>query len=188
MDAFSYLSVLLSIILGLAITQVLQGYRALILNRRQVRFYWLSIAWSLIVLFIAVQHWWASFGLADRTDWSFLDFAVVLIGTGLIYMVSAIVLPDVPPGEPLDLKAHYWREAPAAFAITIAAVLWSIVREWQLDGRLPRPDNLVFHLLFIAVSLLGLVVRRERVHQAIALLISGLFLTYVFLLFSRLAR
>ena len=33
MDAFSYLSVLLSIILGLAIQQILQGYRALILAR-----------------------------------------------------------------------------------------------------------------------------------------------------------
>ena len=33
MDAFSYLSVLLSIILGLAIAQVLQGYRALLLAR-----------------------------------------------------------------------------------------------------------------------------------------------------------
>ena len=32
MDAFSYLSVLLSIILGLAITQVLQGFRGLMLS------------------------------------------------------------------------------------------------------------------------------------------------------------
>jgi hypothetical protein len=31
MDAFGYLSVLLSIILGLAIAQVLQGYRSLLL-------------------------------------------------------------------------------------------------------------------------------------------------------------
>jgi hypothetical protein len=35
MDAFSYLSVLLSIIIGLAITQVLQGYRGLLLARHR---------------------------------------------------------------------------------------------------------------------------------------------------------
>jgi len=39
MDAFSYLSVLTSIILGLGIQQVLLGYRALILSRKRVRFY-----------------------------------------------------------------------------------------------------------------------------------------------------
>jgi hypothetical protein len=38
-DAFSYLSVLLSIIIGLAITQVLQGYRALLLSRAHVKLY-----------------------------------------------------------------------------------------------------------------------------------------------------
>ena len=188
MDAFSYLSVLLSIILGLAVQQVLQGYRALILSRARVRFYWLSILWSVLVLFIVVQHWWASFSLADRPDWSFLDFAVVLIGTGLIYMVAAIILPDVPANEPLDLREHYWREAPAAFGITIAAVSWSIVREWQLDGRLPRPENLAFHLIFIGLSVVGLLVRREWVHKVIALTIFALFATYVFLLFARLDR
>ena len=35
MDAFSYLSVLISVILGFAVQQVLLGYRALILSRRR---------------------------------------------------------------------------------------------------------------------------------------------------------
>ena len=187
MDAFSYLSVLLSIILGLAVQQVLQGYRALILSRRRVRFYPLSIIWSVLILFIVVQHWWASFGLAERTEWSFLAFAVVLIQTGIIYMVAAIVLPDVPPTEPLDLKDHYYREAPAAFCLTMAAVGWSVLREWVLEGRLPEPENLLFHGLFFGISAVGAVTRREWVHWAIALAIGGLFLLYVALLFAKLA-
>jgi hypothetical protein len=36
-DAFAYLSVLLSIILGLAIAEVLQGYGALLLSRSKVK-------------------------------------------------------------------------------------------------------------------------------------------------------
>jgi hypothetical protein len=36
-DAFAYLSVLLSIILGLAIAEVLQGYGTLLLSRAKVR-------------------------------------------------------------------------------------------------------------------------------------------------------
>ena len=54
MDAFSYLSVLLSIILGLAITQILQGYRALLLARSHVRFDWLPIRLERAAL--AVRH------------------------------------------------------------------------------------------------------------------------------------
>ena len=40
MDAFSYLSVLISIILGLAVTQALQGFRGLMLARSRVRASW----------------------------------------------------------------------------------------------------------------------------------------------------
>ena len=116
MDAFSYLSVLLSIILGLAVQQVLQGYRALILSRRRIIFYAPPLIWSVLILTMVAQHWWASFGLAERGDWSFALFATILIQTALIYMLAAIVLPDVPADEKLDLRAHYYREAPAFFA------------------------------------------------------------------------
>ena len=72
MDAFSYLSVLLSIILGLAIAQVLQGYRAVLLARGRVRLSAPVLIWSGLILLFATQAWWASFGLRQRTDWDFL--------------------------------------------------------------------------------------------------------------------
>jgi hypothetical protein len=66
MDAFSYLSVLISIILGLAIAQVLQGYRALLLARGRVRVDPAALIWSGLILLFAAQAWWASFGLTER--------------------------------------------------------------------------------------------------------------------------
>lgn len=186
MDAFSYLSVLLSIILGLAVQQVLQGYRALILSRRRVTFYWPPLVWSALILMMVAQHWWASFGLASRADWSFALFATILVQTALIYMMAAIVLPDVPPDEPLDLEAHYEREAPAFFGLGAATVAWSLLREYMLEGRLPEPANLAFHLLFLATSLTAALVRNRRLHQVLAAAMGLVFVAYVALLFARL--
>ncbi len=137
MDAFSYLSVLLSIILGLAVQQILQGYRALILARARVRYDWVPLVWSVLILLIVVQHWWASFGLAERAEWRFADFLVTLLVTALIYMMAAIVLPDVPADKPTDLSEHFGRERKALFGLFGAAILGSVAREWQLEGRLP---------------------------------------------------
>ncbi|QIK96918.1 hypothetical protein G7076_11230 [Sphingomonas sp. HDW15A] len=122
MDAFSYLAVLLSVILGLAIQQVLQGYRALALNRRRVRLYWPSLAWSGIILLMVAQHWWASFSLSEHGEWDFADFAAILIQTALIYIMAGLVLPDIPADEPLDLKDHYFRERLPFFAAGLAAI------------------------------------------------------------------
>lgn len=186
MDAFSYLSVLLSIILGLAVTQVLQGYRALILSRARVRFYWVPLLWSGLILLMVVQHWWASFGLAQRSEWSFLDFLVTLVMSALIYMVAAIVLPDVPAGEPVDLHDHYWHERRALFGLFTATITFSVVRELQLEDRLPEPGNLLFHGLFLGLGLAGLLSRRRRVHEGLALLMVAVIAAYVALLFTRL--
>ncbi len=186
MDTFSYLSVLLSVILGLAIQQVLQGYRALALNRKRVTLYWPSLAWSGMILLMVAQHWWASFHLTARADWSFADFAAILIQTALIYMLSALVLPDIPADEPLELKSHYFRERTAFFGVSAAVVSWSIVRELILEGRLPEPANLAFHVIFLALALVALLSAREMLHKLLTGAMAILFAGYTAALFARL--
>src|SRR6266513_3907690 len=50
MDEFSYLSVLLSVILGLAVTQILKGFRGLLLSRARIQIDWPVIAWAALLL------------------------------------------------------------------------------------------------------------------------------------------
>lgn len=186
MDAFSYLSVLLSVILGLAIQQVLQGYRALALNRRRVTLFWPSLAWSAMILVMVAQHWWASFDLTTRTEWSFADFAAILIQTALIYLLAALVLPDIPADKPLDLKAHYFRERTGFFGVAAAAISWSIVRELILEGRPPEPNNLAFHLLFLGLALVAAWRSEEGLHKALTATMAVLFAVYTAVLFAQL--
>jgi len=77
-DEFGYLSVLLSIILGLAITQILQGLRGILRARALVRMYWPTAAWSGLLLVIDVQISWAMFGLREIVSWTFPGISVVL--------------------------------------------------------------------------------------------------------------
>ena len=71
-ESFNYLSVLLSIILGLAITQVLQGLRGLILTRAKIKLYSPTLIWAGLALLFAIQGWWASFGMRRHANWTFV--------------------------------------------------------------------------------------------------------------------
>lgn len=186
MTAFEYLSVLLSIILGLAITQVLQGYRGLLLARRTVRRHWPSLIWSGLVLLFATQAWWASFGLESEREWRFGTFLVILVQMGLIYMLAAVVLPDVPDGAEIDLSAHFEAQRKPFFACLFAIVFVSLAKDLMLDGRLPSGVNLVFHGLPAATAVAGLALRGPRAQLGIAVAASVLFAGYVALLFGRL--
>lgn len=186
MDAFSYLSVLLSIILGLAITQVLQGYRLLMLGRERVTLYAPPLILSAIMLLFATQSWWSSFGLASHSEWEFASFFVILFQTILIYMMAAIVLPDVPTDQQTDLRVHYYREHRAFFGLFVTVLFVSVLKEYALDGRLPLPENLAFHTGFGVVALAGMMIRRPRVHEFLAPALGLLAVLYIALLFARL--
>jgi len=186
MDAFSYLSVLLSIILGLAIAQVLQGYRALLLARGRVRVSAPVLIWSGLLLLIATQAWWASFGLRQRMNWDFLSFAVILLQMILLYMLSAVVFPEVQPSDRVDLVDHFDRHRRIFYALLIALLVVSVVKDVVLNHHLPSPVNLAFHILLGTTAAVGIAARSARVQLWLALFGVAAFLAYIAMLFARL--
>lgn len=186
MTAFEYLSVLLSIILGLAITQVLQGYRGLLLARSNVRLYAPSLIWSVVILLFTTQAWWASFGLEGREEWRFDTFLVILVQMALIYLSAALVLPDVPDGAVIDLEAHYEAQRRPFFGCLLAVLAVSLLKDLMLSGSLPSSLNVVFHGLMGAVGVAGFILRGRRSQLALAVSVALLFVAYVALLFARL--
>jgi hypothetical protein len=186
MDQFSYLSVLLSIILGLAITQVLQGFRGILLARSRVRMYWPVLVWAAGLLAISVQGWWAMFGLREISEWTFAQFAVPLLQTVFTYMLAALVFPDFYGDETVELRSHYFAHVRWFFGLLIALLIASLAKDLVNNGHLPDRTNVVFHIAFIAASLIAVLTRREWYHKGLSLIGTGAFAVYILLLFSRL--
>ncbi len=186
MDEFSYLSVLLSIILGLAVAEILAGYRRLLQTRGRVALYWPSLLWSFVLLVIYTQSWWAMFGLRRHRDWSFAGFAVVLLHMILLYMLAGLVLPDIGPGETIDLRANYFSQRRWFCGIALGVIVVSLARDLVLGGALPDSANLAFHVTFAAFAIAGILTKNEWFHKAFAVSMAALFAFYIVLLFAQL--
>lgn len=184
-DAFAYLSVLLSIILGLAIAEVLQGYGALLLSRSNVKLYAPPLIWSAMMLMMATQFWWASFGLANREHWDFAAFTAVLLQTVMMYMGTTVVLPKGISDQPIDLKAHYYREVTPFFTFGLLFLLVGFVKDWLLDQSFAEPMKIPFMAFFTGVTILALTVRRPVVHEIIAPVMAVAITFYFLTLFMR---
>ncbi|MEN3370966.1 MAG: hypothetical protein V7609_3109 [Verrucomicrobiota bacterium] len=186
MDAFSYLAVLLSIILGLAVAQILTGMRGRMLSRATIRRFWPSDLLAIVFLLVLSQTWWAMFDLRNRETWTFVAFFVLLLQTILIYLQTGLIYPDFPPTQPVDLHAHYFAQRRHLFSLAIASTLVSISRDLVLNHALPHPMNLAFHLAYIALAITGLLSASERLHKALVVTMAAAFVSYVTLLFTRL--
>ena len=186
MESFNYLSVLLSIILGLAITQVLLGFRGLILTRAKVKLYLPTVLWAGIALLIAIQAWWASFGLRMRTSWTFLGFILIVLQAISVYMATAVVLPDISGDSVVDLRDHYFAHRSWFFSFLLLSVVFSTAKEFALTGHLPGRLNAKFHVIFAVSGILAAIIRRKWFHELLAPVFAVVFLLYIALLFGRL--
>lgn len=186
MDAFSYLSVILSIVLGLGMTQVLTAFGRLIRHRDRVEEDWLPILWAVSLLVIFVQVWWAMFGMRVRQQWTFFEFSIVLAQTATLYIMAAVALPEDVPETGVNLRDYYERHHRWFFGWFLATLVISVAKDVVLGGRLPNAFNLAFHMVLAAGCILGIALRRYVYHQILGVVFAGVIAIYIGLLFTRL--
>ncbi len=182
MDNFSCLSVLISIVLGLGITQILSGFGRWVENRATFPAYAPSILWAVLLLVMHVQTWWSMYGLRQHEHWTFLQFFVVLLQPIVLYLLSSLVLPSQGCAV-ADLKSNYSAQRSWFFGWLMALLAVSVVRDLALTGALPSNENLAFHLLFLGLAAVGLITASEWVHRVIVLLSAGTIGLYIAFLF-----
>ena len=185
MDEFSYLSVLLSVILGLAVTQILKGFRGLLLSRAHIQIYWPVIGWAIFVLLLRFQNWWSMFGMRNRQDWSFEQFAIVLLQTILIYMVAGLVFPDFFGDASIDLRESFYSHRRWFFFLGFAVVVVSVSKGLVLDGKLPKRTDLMFHAVFGFTVVVGALTKRTWYHKALVVFTIPVFILYIVVLYAR---
>jgi hypothetical protein len=184
-DEFNYLAVLISIILGLGITQLLSGLGRWIEQRSSFRAYGPAMAWAGVILVVHIQTWWSMFGMRHHTGWTFLQFCIVLLQPIVLYLLASVALPGAASSE-IDLRSNYFAQKNWFFTFLLLLLVISVGKDVALNGELPDPMNLAFHAILFLVSLLAVATKNETFHRAVAYSSAVVIAVYISLLFSRL--
>ncbi len=185
MDDFNYLAVLISIILGLGITQLLSGFGRWMESRASIAIYPPTIVWVITLLVMHIQIWWSMYGLRQHLVWTFLQFLVVLLQPTTLFLLTTAVLPS-SASTMLDLKSNYFAQRRWFFGLLIVLLTVSISRDIVLTGSLPATTNLLFHALFLLIAVSGLVIAKESYHRTLAYSVTVIVTGYIALLYPEL--
>jgi hypothetical protein len=184
-NQFEYLAVLISIVLGLGITQLLSGFGRWLEQRSAYRAYAPSILWATILLVLHVQAWWSMFGMRHQDHWTFLQFSIVLLQPIILFLLATLVLPSSTAPQ-FDLKTNYFAQRSWFFGLLACLLVVSVLKDVVLSDALPEPINLGFHALFTILALAAILIERERYHRSMAYVSGVLVAGYIFLLFAEL--
>ena len=177
---FEYLTVLISVVVGLSVTSFLTNVARIIHLRGAVTISWVQLLWSITILIWTIAFWWFTFVLAEQQEWTFPLFVFLLVYSTLLFFMMALLFPEGMPADH-NYRAQFMRNRVWFFGVLLLflcldAIDWIVKLEKDVSivGILPyaafvgplivlsllaiRTDNLLFHRIFAAYSLLALLV------------------------------
>lgn len=185
MTQFEYLSVLVSIVLALGISENLLCWVRLIQHRNTVRFSWLHGFWSVFVLILMMQFWWGFWNYRQVPDWSFLNLLNIVLEAMLVVVIAGLLTPGRQFAPDIDLEDLYFDNAKPLFLVATAMLVSLCIADTTLlQDSIFTTENLI-RALGILLTLTLAFNGKKKVHYAMAI-VAGLllFLFQVYAVFT----
>jgi hypothetical protein len=97
-DIFNFILVMVSLILAIGVTHLIQRIAEIIRARDAVPLDWLQLTWALSLFVVAVIYWWSLWDMRNA-NWIFPKFFFLLLAPTLLnFAVSLLVASDPAPG------------------------------------------------------------------------------------------
>lgn len=184
MSEFEYITVLLSIILGLAVTQLLAGVARLLRDGRALVPAWWIFVIIATLLLANLEVWWVSYQWRQLPEWTFFAYAAFMILPVLMYLLAYLLLPDNLHLTGHELVREFIEHRRPFYACLGLVPLASFLQERLFTGHPPTLGlDTGFRLVFVALAVPGFLSRRTGVQACVALLSLLNMATYTSLLF-----
>ncbi len=123
MSIFEFNTVLLSIVVGLGLTEILSGLARAIHARRVTWDSWLPLTLAAVVFLTQIQVWWYVWTLRDVQEWSLHQLIHLMVNPGLLYLLSHLLFSPEPT---ISLREHYFQRHRLLFSVVALSSLVGI--------------------------------------------------------------
>jgi hypothetical protein len=171
MSAFEYVSILVSIILGLGITQLLSAFTDLLYNYKKVKFYLPHTIWIVFLLFLHIQDWFITYQLKDNAVWYLPELLFILLYPISLFIIAKLILPTNHLEESVSMKTFYFTQYPIIFLMMSFAVIISVALNMYLLKKNITQELPIFIFLITLLSITGFKIKKPIVHLGLAVLI-----------------
>lgn len=180
-DLYLHIRVIISIVLGIAITRILAGLAKFVQHPGKLKVYPVHLLWALIVLIASIHFWWWEFGLTAIVRWRFELFLFVLFYAFQFALMANILFPD-DLEEYEGYKDYFLSRRGWFFGLLIASML----TDWfdtAIKGHAYLASFGVEYPLRIAgtvaLALVAMRTRSPRFHLAFAILYLAYYVSWI---------
>jgi hypothetical protein len=176
MNPFEYVSVLISIILGLGISQLVTGVADIVHQWDRVKLYWPHMIWVGFIFFLHIQDWWTLYDLRNLSTWELHTFLFIILYPINLFIMARILFPFGSVSQDTDFKEFYFQNFRRIFVWAIILVGLSIADNLFISNLslAEQPLQLLLFGFLLLITIKNY--RQEWIHKMIVILLSGLLL------------
>ena len=171
MDPYEYLTIFVSVILGLAVVHLLSGVSLILDTRVRERVDWIHAVWTANVFITTLLVWWFNFSLTAVQEWTLLHFLNLVAYSVVLYLMSGLLYP-VRGAEIIDFRVHFEANRPRFFTVCLAFQVVDFTDaalERQALGSGWDPLKLASLALFAVAFAIGIRSDKRAFHGALAI-------------------
>ena len=178
MVAFSHLSMVAFVILGLSMVRLMINYSSLLAKNYNespdddVFFYWPHTAMSLITFFTIILFWWTSYPLRDvayypNEGWNLFTFLLYLSVPFLFFMVSEIIAPqpDTYKDIEVDLKTYYYDNYRVILGLAVVLQVCLLANLFVFFKGELMSMKVIGRLLMLCLMIPMVFIGNKRLHE-----------------------
>ena len=175
MGAFDYVMMLAAIVIGLALTHLMQGIGRILENPKGARVWWVHLLWVAHMVLISIFWWWFEFQLRAVPVWTLQLYAFVLGYAFLIYLICVLLFPS-DLGDHADFKEYFLSRRRAFFTMLIALLVVDFLDTLTKGIAHFRSLGIEYPVSqagLMLICVVGIVSPRPRVQAVVAMLALG---------------
>ena len=131
-DLFAYLAAFVSVVLALAIGDLVQSFHRLLRARRKVKWSLTALLAALTVFMAILEEFFGLWRLTGVVRFTYFDLLTLIVPAILLSLAAMTVLPDEVPEQGLDLAEHYMDSRRLLYLLTSLWVLGVFLRLMDL--------------------------------------------------------
>jgi hypothetical protein len=170
MQMFEYVIVLISIVIGLALTHLMQRIAGVIQHPGRARVWWVHLVWVAYMFLSVVFWWWWEFQLQHIQTWTFGIYLFVVFYAFYLYLICAMLFPGDLEGFD-GYRDYFLARRVWFFGLLIG---WSVID--TIDTWIKGPEYfaslgataMTFNVVLAFSSVVGMLVRRGSIQAIIA--------------------
>ena len=170
-SVFEYVTILISIILGLGITKLLGGFATMAVRIDQCRLYWPHVVFIILAFLIHIQDWFVTYELREIKKWNLPLFLFVVLYPVTLYLLSYMLFPIKYGNDAFQFKNFFMANYRSVYGLLMILATLSVLQNVFLFGY--SWEEQIIQLIIIVGLLVILIfkINKDSLHKSIAIIL-----------------